>query len=883
MTFRYRILFLLITIFTLAVSSFSQVDSLVGQVSNSGFESFAGGISGDGRFIVFESRGNVATENPRNADGNLEIFLFDYAQRRIFQITDTKSVFYDDKVATEISFNVRVAILSTRPVISNDGRWIAFSSNATRAFPGDPTAMPPVPAFLSTTNPGSFDGNAFTSPTPTPVPTASPTPTPSPSPTPGANPLTIDANLEMWIYEIPPYAPVADLSAGDEIAFTELAGGTFTRVTNSLPSQLPRPGGGFNQPVIADDNHDASITDDGSIIAFGSTRDLVPTVGNAFPTEDTDEIYVYSRAGAVTNQITKTPRGPISNPIYNKYPVISGNGGRVAFASTGDDPIDNPASTTNFDTGSNPESSRNEEIFYADLVGGIPQSTSKQITTTTSANLGDPVNIFERGGRMSRDGRFIAFDSFADFPATPNPPNQTSLTTFALYVYDTTPGSFRRIGLRSDADSAALGGDVSRYPGFTDYPDGCVGTSCVPTTLVLETRMNIRPDGTIPTTASEGLNPDPTRPAQIYSYALNLAPMDATFMRLARFPEPFFVLASTQPIPSNKLQRMTFNLALSELGTGNFDQQTEVYYYLKPERDTDSPVNLSFSTGATRQAVTASPTPSPTPTPTPSPTPTPTPSPTPTGSPTPTPSPTPSPTPTTPPAVFGISPGMLATLDYQAGIDRPVVARTAVGSVSRQFDLPIELSGVTLSINGAACGLKSVSQRQIVFVVPPGLASVAAGTSYPVTITNNGVVMKRTVTIVPARPDIFRSDGAIFAGGRTKLFNVTNTVPTTEPFTVRTIRRRGNRLVPTVLRIHVTGVTDLLSPARIRVRIRDRTLTALTTPVMIEPGIWTFDFELPRELEGAGNDLPVVVFYEEPSGSIFFSRLDDTTSFVWIL
>ena len=41
---------------------------------------------------MFESRGNLATENPQNADNNVEIFLWDYAQRRIFQITNTKSV-----------------------------------------------------------------------------------------------------------------------------------------------------------------------------------------------------------------------------------------------------------------------------------------------------------------------------------------------------------------------------------------------------------------------------------------------------------------------------------------------------------------------------------------------------------------------------------------------------------------------------------------------------------------------------------------------------------------------------------------------------------------------------------------------------------------------
>ncbi len=73
----------------------AQVNTVIGQFTDSPNESFAGSASGNGRFVVFESRGNLATENPRNEDGNSEIFLFDYAQRRIFQITDTKSVLWD--------------------------------------------------------------------------------------------------------------------------------------------------------------------------------------------------------------------------------------------------------------------------------------------------------------------------------------------------------------------------------------------------------------------------------------------------------------------------------------------------------------------------------------------------------------------------------------------------------------------------------------------------------------------------------------------------------------------------------------------------------------------------------------------------------------------
>src|SRR5204862_8174351 len=101
-------------------------------------------------------------------------------------------------------------------------------------------------------------------------------------------------------------------------------------------------------------------------------------------------------------------------------------------------------------------------------------------------------------------------------------------------------------------------------------------------------------------------------------------------------------------------------------------------------------------------------TPTPPATPTPSPSPSPTPTGTPTGTPTPTPTSSPTPPPVTPPAVFGLSPGMAATLFYQAGFDRSVVARTAVGSLMRSFTLPIELSGISVTINGAACGLKSV-------------------------------------------------------------------------------------------------------------------------------------------------------------------------------
>ncbi len=890
MTIRYTFLlsFVLSLSLLLPIPAIGQADSVIAQISNSAFEAFAGGISGDGRFIVFESSGNLATENPRNEDGNTEIFLYDYAQRRIFQITDTKSVLFNTAEAATFN-NIRVTIVNTRPVISNDGRWIAFSSNATTARPQAPDSS----------NPGSFDGNAFTAPTPVPTPSATPTPTPSPTPTasptptptPPANPLADDGNLEMWLYEIPAYGNVADLSAGDEIPFTQLAGGAFIRVTNTDPSQLPRPGTSTTGPFIAEDNHDASINDDGNVIAFVSTRDLVPSVGNPFPTEDNDEIFTYVRSISTTSQVTKTPRGVISNPIYNKNPTISGNGLRVAFASTGNNPVvgmtggDNELGSAKSGGSNRPTSraaasnllnSRNEEIFYADLNGSGEPIAGKQVTKTTPTNPGDPVNILDLGRRMSRDGRYIAFDSFADLA---NENNGTNYTSFALYLYDVVSNTFRRIGPRSTDDTGAQGGDVAHYPGFTDYDAN--GT---PQTLIFTSRQNFKADGTIPTTASDGLNPNEVRPSQLYSYPLDTPPATAVFTRLANFPAPNTFIASTQLFTSDSLRRSAFNLALTELGTGNFDSLSEVFYFLLPPVVANTTAEISVKTGASGLEVIPAPSPSPTPstTPTPTPTSTSTPTPTPTPSPSPTGSPSPTPPPVTVPAT-GISPGSLAIIDYVAGQDPPIAPRTAVGSLKRSPTLPIELSGVSMSINGAAAGLKRVSQRHIEFVVPLGILSSVTGTSYLAVINNNGVVMKFFISLVPSQPDIFNRAMIAEPGGRARIFNVTNTIQTTEPFVIRTHQRKGNRLVPSVLRLFLTGV-ERVPASLITIRIGDKVLSGAnikSDPVMVEPGIYTIDFFLTPDLLGAG-DQPIVVTVNI-NGTNTSSRQDDTSARIEIL
>ncbi len=911
---RNFILFLLLTLFGGIINASAQAKTVLGQISSSISDSFVGGMSGDGRFVVVESNGNLATENPRNSDANREIFLFDYAQRRIYQITNTKVVPINPNVASGF-FNTRVEVINTRPVISNDGKWLAFTSNATTSVPGSP---------VNGTNPGNFDGNSFSNLTSgasqLDVSTVTASTTMSNIVQPavpstvrinftdlntsitafsvtvagtnasnvaisenftfsgglvqngtqvfttvtsvtlnsisgnsagdtldffygnGNNPLTTDGNMETWLYQIPTVTPV-DLSQGLEITPVDLSAGAFTQITNTQASSLPVAGSISQLPRIASDQSDASISDDGSVTAFVSNRNLVGT-GNQAP-NDNPEIFVFNKdlAGGTTSQVTQTPRGPISVPIRNSVPTISGNGLRVMFASNANNPIVGMTGGNNADT--------NLEVFFSDLdPSGVPTGTKKQVSVTTPTNEGQVVNIVNFGRRMSRDGKYIAFDSYADITNEHSGANQLAFGTF-LYNADT--DTFRRIGERSDADAAAPGGDVDRHPTFTDYVAGS------PQTLVLETRMNITPQGTIPTSEGGGLNPIPQRPTQVYSYPLDEAPTTAIFTRITQLPPPPFSLGSYQMYPSNSLKRMAITIPSTEIGTGNPGFPTQAYYFLKPDVISETPATMNFSTGATNIPVTNAAVPTPTPTPSPL--------------------PSPEPIPQTPPVVRGLSAGMLATVRFEAGINQPVTAVTAVGSLNRRFTLPMELGGVTMSINGITVGLKSVSRRQITFVVPPALGANDE-IPFDIVINNNGIEIKGEIILVLARPDIFRSEINPEAN-RARAFNITNRVQTREPFNVRTLRYRGGVKIPTVIRVYLTGVQNLQGNS-ILLRLGSNTILGTRTdPVLVEPGIYTMDVTLNPELDMIG-DQPLVIAVSV-GGNNFFGRLDNDAPRVRIL
>lgn len=765
-------LFFLFGAFTSASAQIA--DPFVAQITSSDRDSFVSDISGDGRFVVIESTGNIATENPDNLDANREIFLFDYAQRRVFQITNTRSALKPLPTPTPSptprpgdSSTIEIEVSNNKPVISNDGRWIAFTSNAP--------------------NPADFNGNEATN----------------------RAALAADGNQEVFLYQIPAVTAV-DLTSGVEAPLVNLSGGPFTRITNTPASRTPQPGSSSVPPFIAFDNRDVAVNDNASIVAFVSSRNLTTVNGGTNP-DANPEIFVFNRGSGQFSQVTIT-QGRL---VFSENPSLSGDGSVMAFISNGNIP------EASGGTGAN--SDGNAEIYLANF-NGTTTTSIRQVTRTTAANINISVNILSPGSRLSRNGNFLAFESTANLGSD----NAIQAAT-TVFLYNISANTFTQVGPR-----ATSGGDVLRFPTFT-------GDS---STLLFASSLNFRADGSAPTSSTDGLNPG-TGPndRRVQVFAASVATPNS-FTRLTDTPAS--ASASTlgtsalQPFASNTLRRVAFSIARTELGGGNADNSPEAFYLLVPPATSDTPASanaLSYITGASRREVV-------------------------TGT-------------ATAPAVSGLAPGMLAIARSSQSL-APSERNAESASERRRFPLPIELNGVSVSINGAAAGLRFVSPGEIRFVVPVGLAATSGTNTYPVVINNNGAVIRSTIQITLAQPDIFTlGDGT---GNRA---SVMNQMMMPEPFTVTIVDAAG-QTVPTVLSILLTGVRNVqASQVTVRIGTTDVTGTGISFVGPTDtPGVDQINVQLPASLAGAG-DVPIIVNVTI-SSQTFSSRPAETAARITI-
>ncbi|MGH9944853.1 MAG: hypothetical protein ACRD9R_21090, partial [Pyrinomonadaceae bacterium] len=772
-------------------------------------ESYVRDISGNGRFVVIESNGDIATpppvvmaDTPNNRDGNREIFLYDYAQRRMFQITDTKSALVAPTGTTPTSplfqRNIVVEVSNNRPSISRDGKWIVFTSNATTPF--------------------AFDGDTDTN----------------------EAALRTDGNQEIFLYRIPDVAEV-DLTSGVETPFTDLRQNVFTRITDTTASLVPRPGTDTVAPFVADDNRSPQINDLGTRITFGSTRNLTTINGrtnNDFGNGNGNpEIYVYNVLTPSFSQITSTT----GQFVFNDNPSISGGTDgvpeRIAWVSNATAMTDG----NNANAAAN-NADGNAEVFFSDING----NSITQVTRTRTTTPGFVLNAFSPGRRFSRDGNFIAFESTATDPLN-NADTQSGFDT--VFIYNITAQTATAIGPRPANTEAEV---AFRFPVFAEQ----IVNGQPQQRVVFTSSLNIKADGTrADLNDVTGLNP--SRRVQVFSAPIGTASATNPVNVLTNTPGA--VGATPQAFVSDTTERFAFTSAGAELGTGNPDLSIEVYYQVLPPTQGGNvlaPASMfQFFTGATERPVA-------TPVPSPSPTPTPTPSPTPSAT----------PLPGLAPGMLAIlrTPDSVPLASSAQGLCPDGTTTCAAGSESgRRPSLPVELNGVSLSIANAAAGLYFVSPNEIQFVVPRGLAATTGTNTLPVVVrireTDNGQAVVRTVRgqvqIVNAQPDIFT-----VGMNRAMVFNVTTGAMMVEPpegFPVMTERMRmdgmGVETVPTVLRLILTGVRNVQA-SQVTITIGDRMFTGTSQISSVSPtqtpGFDQIDFVLRADVAGIG-DQPI--------------------------
>lgn len=476
-------------------SSFAQTPtptptpSNIVQLTGEDRDSFATDISGDGRYIVFESEADLGSVeiagNKDNADRNREIFLRDFERRLTFQITHTKSALRDPNGSPTDRANILVEVSNNKPVISHDGRYIAFGSNAT--------------------TPGNFNGNN----------------------NPAA--LSSDANSEIFLYQIPATNPNLSL-------------GSFGSITVTPASRPPQGGTSSTAPFFADDNRSTVLNDNGSLLAFVSTRDLLPG-RNA---DGNPEIFIFNRITGGFSQITETE----GTFIFNDNPSLSGtSGGNTVLVF-----ISNANLTQNNSDG-------NAEIYVANFNGAATTSIN-QVTRVSASSTANPIiNVLSPGRRVSRNGNLIAFESTANLAS-----DGAIQSTFAIFVYNIAANTFTQVGQRS-----AAGTDVAlRFPTFTGDNSKVIFSSA----------LNFNADGTIAT--SGGLNPD--RRIQIFSTPVPGAGTPVALTRLTNIPalgNPGQGQPSLQAYPSDTQNRIAFTVRLDLLNT-NPDNTVEAWYLLLP-------------------------------------------------------------------------------------------------------------------------------------------------------------------------------------------------------------------------------------------------------------------------------------------------------------
>lgn len=314
-------------------------------------------ISSDGRYVAFVSTAtDLQTPVPDSNGAGADIFLRD-------MINGTTVVI--SRSVTGTTANAP----SSAPVISDDGRFVAFQSTANNfVTPGiDANNVSDIFVYDRTTTGITLLSVAFN--TPNAGNGASGTPV-----------ISGNGTIVAWTSTASNLAPLDTNGAVQDVFARAVTAGTTQLLTVS------RTGGSGNGSSAL-----PSISTDGRYVAFTSlANDLVTN-----DTNGVQDVYVRDRNAATATLVSLDLNNAFSAAGASDAPIISAGGQFVAFTSIAGNLTINDTNGVV------------QDVFRRDILNNITQLVSQQFSVNGSGNgaSAEPV--------ISLDGRYVGFSSVA--------------------------------------------------------------------------------------------------------------------------------------------------------------------------------------------------------------------------------------------------------------------------------------------------------------------------------------------------------------------------------------------------------------------------------------------------------------------------------------
>jgi Tol biopolymer transport system component len=405
-------------------------------VSSSGAQgndhSAGSAISSDGRWVAFRS--DATNLVPGDTNGRSDIFVRD----RTTGTTQRVSVATGGGQATGDQYSGN----STDPVISGDGRYVAFVSDAANLVPGDTNFSQDV--FLRDRTAGTTTRiSVSTAGVEGDYPSYEPT-------------ISADGRYIAYTSWATNLVPGDNNWSPDILLWDRIAAAT-TRISVSTTG-----GDSYGE------SRQPAISADGRYVAFASSSPnlTTPFTYNGF------EIFVRDLATATTSALSYATNGAEANSD-SFSPAISADGRYVSYYSY----------ATNLVAG---DTNGRYDVFLRDRVA----ATTTRISVATG---GAQANLDSYNSAISADGRYVAFDS----AATNLVSGDTNGDLWDVYLRDRVAGTTTRVSVSTagtQGDSQSGGPMISANGRLISF--SAVATNLVPGDTNSATDVFLRDLGT---------------------------------------------------------------------------------------------------------------------------------------------------------------------------------------------------------------------------------------------------------------------------------------------------------------------------------------------------------------------------------------------------